>query len=224
MKKEQRPSSEFQSLTSVHRAMGYPDPKHPLIALINGCIARVETSAFESPHVLYFYKISLKTPKSGQMRYGQHYYDFDNGGLFFAAPGQVVGPAGDNDDREKINASMNSRYTLLIHPDFFLGHPLAKKIKQFGFFSYSVNEALNLSDEEAEAITSVFRMIDTELSNRLDDFSEEVIISQIELLLNFSNRFYKRQFITRKSDSHDLLEKLDDILNRFFNDDSLVQH
>ena len=114
--------------------------------------------------------------------------------------------------------------TLLFHPDFLAGYPLAKKIKQYGFFSYSVNEALHLSDKEKETIISIFKNIDEELKNRIDDFSQDLIISQIETLLNYSNRYYKRQFITRKSVHHDLLQKLEEILDDYFNNEkSLMQ-
>ena len=139
------------------------------------------------------------------------YYDFDEGGLLFAAPGQIVGG---NGEEEVTGCSI---YALLIHPDFLLGYPLAKKIKQYGFFSYSTNEALHLSEKEKATIISIFKIIDDELNNRIDDFSQDVMISQIELLLNYANRFYNRQFITRKAVSNDLLQKLEEILDEYFN-------
>ena len=104
----------------------------------------------------------------------------------------------------------------LIHPDFLLSYPLAKKIKQYGFFSYAANEALHLSDHEKETLLSIFKIIDDEIKSRIDDFSQDVIISQIELLLNYSNRFYKRQFITRKAVNNDLLQQLEEILDDYF--------
>jgi len=110
----------------------------------------------------------------------------------------------------------------LIHPDFFWNYPLAKKIKQYGFFSYAANEALHLSENEKATIFSIFKIIEEELNSRIDDFSQDVIISQIELLLNYSNRFYKRQFITRKAVSSDLLEKLDNLLDDYFEGEKSV--
>jgi AraC family transcriptional regulator, transcriptional activator of pobA len=100
-----------------------------------------------------------------------------------------------------------------------LSYPLAKKIKEYGFFSYVANEALHLSEKEKETVLSIFKIIDEELNSRIDDFSQDVIISQIELLLNYSNRFYKRQFITRKGINNDLLQKLEAILDDCFNDE-----
>ena len=149
----------------------------------------------------------------GKLRYGQGYYDFDEGGLLFASPGQVIG----NTHNE---ARVCSELTLLIHPDFFLGYPLAKTIKEYGFFSYATNEALHLSEEEKATVKAILTMIETELNSRIDDFSQNVIIAQIELLLNFANRFYKRQFITRKAVSNNLLEKMETILTDYFNNET----
>jgi AraC family transcriptional activator of pobA len=211
MKKEENPPHKFESLSDVHQAFGLPKPLHPLISLIDGSDIGVTVNRPTHAHVLNFYKISYKPKLSGKLKYGQDYYDFDEGGLLFAAPNQLIGATNDQDVREC------SLYTLLIHPDFLWNYPLAKKIKQYGFFSYSANEALHLSDHEKEIIISIFKNIETELKSRIDDFSQDVIISQIELLLNYANRFYKRQFITRKAVSNDLLQKLEEILDGYFN-------
>jgi len=113
---------------------------------------------------------------------------------------------------------------LLFHPDFLATYPLAKKIKDYGFFSYSVNEALHLSEKERVIITSVFKNINDELQNRIDDYSHDLIISHVETLLNYSNRFYRRQFITRKVVSSNLLQKLEEILEDYFrNERTLTQ-
>jgi AraC family transcriptional activator of pobA len=214
MKKEENSPLKFDSLSDAHKAFGLPKPLHPLISLINATSAQHEITRPTGAHVLNFYKISYRPKLSGKLKYGQDYYDFDEGGLLFAAPNQVVG--GGNNDDEVRECSL---YTLLIHPDFLWNYPLAKKIKQYGFFSYSANEALHLSDKEKATIISIFNIIEEELNSRIDDFSQDVIISQIELLLNYANRFYKRQFITRKAVSSDLLQKLEEILDKYFNDD-----
>jgi len=190
-----------------------PKPLHPLISLINGADTGGEVNRPSHSHVLSFYKISYKPKLSGKLKYGQDYYDFDEGGLLFASPNQIIG--GNNDN----NAGEWSLYTLLSHPDFLLSYHLAKKIKQYGFFSYSANEALHLSDTEKATIISVFQLIEEELKSRIDDFSQDVVISQIELLLNYANRFYKRQFITRKAISNDLLQKLEETLEEYFDNE-----
>ncbi|WP_184545361.1 helix-turn-helix domain-containing protein [Mucilaginibacter sp. FT3.2] len=213
MKKEEDTPYQFNSLSDAHRALGLPQPKHPLISLINNNTARVEFSHPTRAHVLRFYKISYRPKLSGKIKYGQGHYDFDEGGLLFAAPNQVIGSSNDNEVREC------SLFTLLIHPDFLWNYPLAKKIKQYGFFSYTANEGLHLSDEEKATIISVFKMIEEELNSRIDDLSQDVIISQIELLLTYAERFYKRQFITRKAISSTLLQQLETVLDAYFADE-----
>jgi AraC-like DNA-binding protein len=209
MKKEENTHHKFDSVSAAHRAFGLPKPLHPLISLINGPHSQVELSIPPQNHVLGFYKISYKPKLGGRLKYGQSYYDFDEGGLLFATPGQIIG-SNDTD------ASVCSQLTLLIHPDYFLGYPLAKAIRQYGFFSYSTNETLHLSEEEKTTIMSIFSMIETELNSRIDDSSQNVVISQIELLLNYANRFYKRQFITRKAVNNNLLQKLEDLIDDYF--------
>ncbi|QRR02437.1 helix-turn-helix domain-containing protein [Dyadobacter sandarakinus] len=211
MNKEENSPRKIESLAEAHRAFGLLKPQHPLVSLINGTYTQVNESAIPHYHVLTFYKIAYKPKLHGKLRYGQSYYDFDEGGLLFAAPGQVVG----NHDND---ASACSEYTLLIHPDFLLRYPLAKNIRQYGFFSYSTRETLHLSEEEKATIFDIFKMIEKELGSRIDDFSQDVVISQIELLLNYANRFYKRQFITRKAISHDLLQKLEEVMDQYFGD------
>ncbi len=112
--------------------------------------------------------------------------------------------------------------TLLIHPDFLINYPLGKNIKNFGFFSYSVNESLHLSEKEKTIVLNILRNIEEELQSNIDDFSQDVIISQIELLLNYSNRFYKRQFITRKAVSNDLLTKFETLMSDYFNNQTAL--
>jgi AraC family transcriptional activator of pobA len=215
MEKNEISSHRFESLSGVHKVLAMPAPLHPLVSLINNADNSVDLNKLPNPHILSFYKISYKKNFHGKIKYGQDFYDFDEGGMFFVSPNQITAHDGQSMD--------HSGYTLLFHPDFLLGYPLAKKIKEFGFFSYSVNEALHLSEIEKETIISIFKIIETELQSRIDDFSQDVIISQLELLLNYSNRFYKRQFITRKSFNNALLQKMDDILNSYYNTDKSVE-
>jgi AraC family transcriptional activator of pobA len=215
MKKDENSPQKIETLSDAHRAFGLPQPKHPLISMLNGSPSWSEIQLPSQPHVLGFYKISYKPKLGGRLKYGQGYYDFDEGGLLFASPGQVMG-GGDTE------GTVCSAYTLLIHPDFFLGYPIAKKIGQYGFFSYTANETLHLSEAEKTTIISIFRFMEEELNTRIDDFSHELILAQLELLLNYANRFYQRQFITRKIVSHDLLERLEHLLEGYFsNEDSL---
>jgi AraC-like DNA-binding protein len=215
MKKDEKSLIRFDTLSDAHRAFGMPQPRHPLISLLHGAPSWSDMQEPAHQHVLGFYKISYKPKLGGKLKYGQGYYDFDEGGLLFAAPGQVMG-GGDNE------GAVCSEYTLLIHPDFLLGYSLAKKISQYGFFSYATNETLHLSEQEKATIMSVFGIMQEELNGRIDELSQDVVISQIELLLSYANRFYKRQFITRKVVSHDLVQRLEALLTDYFSqEDSL---
>jgi AraC family transcriptional regulator, transcriptional activator of pobA len=215
MKKDENSPQKFETLSDAHRAFGLPQPKHPLISMIHGAPSWPELHQPYQQHVLGFYKISYKPKLAGKLKYGQGYYDFDEGGLLFASPGQVMGGGEDR-------GVVCSEYTLLIHPDFLLGYPVAKKISQYGFFSYTANETLHLSEEEKATIMAVFRIMEEELNSRIDDFSHDVVIAQIELLLNYANRFYNRQFITRKVVNHDLLQRLEDLLAGYFSDEQAL--
>ena len=215
MKKIEHAPQKFKSLTDALNTLGLPAPQHPLIALINGIDHPLTVQFPMHGHVLSFYKITYRPDLGGTLKYGQTYFDFNDGGMLFAAPNQIIG--GDDEENKTVNEEgMQQQITLLIHPDFLLNDPLAKKIKQYGYFSYAANEALHLSDKEKKVITSVFRIIEEELNSRIDEFSQNVIISQIDLLLNYANRFYKRQFITRKSVNSTLLQRLEEILDACF--------
>lgn len=199
---------KLNSISELHKVLGFPKPVHPLISLVN--YADIQTPLEELPKsiLLDFYKISYKKSLTGKIRYGQGHYDFDEGGLSFISPNQVIARAEDEPDY--------SGYTLLIHPDFLRGYALDHKIKNYGFFSYSANEALYLSEKERQTIFSVFDNIKEELNSQIDDFSQDLVISYVEVLLNYSNRFYKRQFITRKTVNHDLLNRMEKLLDDYF--------
>lgn len=213
MKKEESTVYKFESLTDFHRVFGLAKPKHPLISFF--AIKELNYKPGELPPALImdFYKIAFKTNLCGKAKYGQSYYDFGEGGLVFTSPGQVF---------ESPDGSAASGNMLLIHPDLLLSYPVAKRIRQYRFFSYAANEALHLSDQERATVMTVFNIINEELNSRIDDFSQDVIVSQIELLLNYSNRFYKRQFITRKAVSNDQLQKLEEILDTYYDDDKAI--
>ncbi|MBT2622571.1 helix-turn-helix domain-containing protein [Chryseobacterium sp. ISL-6] len=205
---------KFESLSELHKVFGLKKPLHPLVSFINIKDIKINPDELSPTMMLNFYKVAYKTDLCSQARYGQNYYDFGEGGLVFTAPNQVF---------ESPNNKANSGYLLFFHPDLLLSYPLAKKIKEYGFFSYTTNEALHLSEKEKETILSVFTIIEEELNNRIDDFSQDVMIAQIELLLSYSNRFYKRQFITRKAVNHSLLEKFEETLNDYFNNSALLE-
>ncbi len=207
----------FISISETHQAFGLPKPQHPLISLVHFNEHNpFNTSMAPIYDVLSFYKITFITHNKGRLKYGRAYYDYNEGSMLFLAPNQLVGSTDYN--------SKTYCYILLIHPDFLLGYPLAGKIKQYGYFAYSSNEALHLSDTEREIILSLFRNMEQELNSRVDEFSQEVMIAQIELLLSYVNRFYKRQFITRKVANDDILVKTEAILENYLNSRQAMDH
>lgn len=198
----------IKSISQLLRILELPAPLHPLIALVD--YNNVSIELFPKGHKvsLDFYKISFKPTFTGHIKYGQGYYDFEEGGLAFLKPKQIVFPPEDLESYEGI--------ALYFHPDFIRNYPLGKTISQYGFFSYDISEALFLSAKEKEIIANLFTAIANELENNIDGFSQDVLVSQIELLLNYSNRFYNRQFITRKAVNHDIITSLEKLLTNYF--------
>jgi AraC family transcriptional activator of pobA len=210
MKKEEHQPKRFDSISDLHRALGLPKPLHPLISLIDNTKIVIDKNELSSSFFFNFYQIALKKGPQGKIRYGQSYYDFDEGSLVFTAPNQIMSTTADS---EYVGS------TLLIHPDFIKDYPLGKKISTFGFFAYNANEALHLSEKERVVIAGILQHVEDELQNNIDEYSHDVLIAQIELLLSFANRFYKRQFITRTSANNDLLVKLETVFNQYFKEE-----
>lgn len=211
MKQETPKVTKLDTITDLHRRAGLPGPAHPMITLVD---ARQLLDLCRGPesYVLGFYMIIFVTKLAGKFRYGQGHYDFDEGSLVFAAPQQLLGKMDTYSDAEGLS--------LYIHPDFFQGYPLAAKIKQLGMFSYAANESLYLSEQEKATMTSIFNIIREELANRIDDFSREVTVAQIELLLSYAKRFHKRQFLTRQVVNNDFLQQFEELLNKYFEDET----
>ena len=199
------------SISDKHRLLSLPDPLHPLVSVVRIADIRVIDDSVWERFSLNFYCISLKRNVKGKMQYGQEYYDYDKGVMTFIAPRQVLSV----DGPPSYERGEDAGYALFFHPDFIANHPLAMKIKTYGFFSYTVNEALHLSEKEEKDIAGIFEKIDQEYQH-IDKHTQEVIISLIELLLNYSNRFYERQFITRKAVSHAVITKMEQMLNDHF--------
>lgn len=208
----------IKTITEYHRLMGFPNPAHPLISVVN--LESITHSPDNDPVSLVFdfYSISLKRMKNIKMKYGQQQYDFDEGLMFFMAPNQVF-----SIEVEKGAEVKRSGWLLLVHPDFFWNTPLAKAIRKYEYFDYSVNEALFLSEKEEATVNSIIHDMQQEYLANIDKFSQDIIIAQIELLLTYAERFYNRQFITRKIANHKLLDRLEDILTDYFNNDGLAE-
>jgi AraC family transcriptional activator of pobA len=200
----------IRSIRELHQLLELPKPKHPLISVIDfSAIKCFDDQQLEA--VTYgFYCIALKKNFKGRMRYGQQHYDFDDGTMTFFAPNQVV-ITEIRDDWEL------EGLWLVIHPDFIRGYSLGKEIHQFGYFSYATNEALHLSSEEEAMVTDLLKDIARERDQATDTFSQSIMIKQIELLLSYCDRFYHRQFLTRKQAGNSMLTSFEQLLEDYFN-------
>lgn len=208
----------IKSIKDYHQILGMPNPEHPLISVINLKEFNPPAGNQKVKVIFDFYIISLKRSVNGKIRYGygQQHYDFDAGMLFFISPGQVFSVEADDD-------FTTTGWMLLIHPDFLWNMPLAKTIKQYGYFDYAVNEALFVSEKEEATIIAIIDNIEREYHTTIDKFSHTIIISQLESLLSYSERFYQRQFITRRIAHHQVLERLEALLATYFNSDDLAK-
>lgn len=209
----------FHTITEYHRAAGLPKPAHPLISLVNMHTLNRPLAEGNFSLIYDFYSISMKRVQNTKFKYGQQTSDFDEGVLFFMSPGQVFGM----EIEKGTTIHRPEGWMILIHPDFLWNTPLAKAIKQYEFFNYSVYEALYLSEKEETMLTTITQNIEQEYHANIDRFSQSVIIAQLELLLTYSERFYQRQFITRKIASHEILIKLEDLLSAYFDSGTLAK-
>ena len=202
------------SISELHRLWCLPKPVHPLISVINlGEISSIVDVSIKCC-IYNFYSVIIKKDCYAKLKYGQNYYDFDEGVMIFLAPGQVISTKMEDD------MEIAGRW-LVIHPDLIRPYPLSKKIKEYGYFSYATKEALHLSEKEESMIEVMFANIDNEYRSAIDTFSQNVIVSHVDLLLNYCDRFYNRQFITRKAANNDLLQKLDELLTGYLESDQV---
>lgn len=199
----------INSISEFHRLLSLPEPRHPLVSVINLAESVFLEDDVWKGFINRFYCVALKREAKGKIRYGQKHYDYDKGVLSFTAPNQVQ-------YLDLQNMECGSGYLLIFHPDFLLQHSLSNTIGNYGFFSYAVNEALHLSAEEEDDLITILNKIDKECMH-IDKHTQEIILTQIELLLNYSSRFYERQFITRKNNNSELLVNFEQLLNEYFN-------
>jgi len=208
----------FKTISEFHAFRNLPKPQHPLISVIDvGTVTHLDD---DEPInlILDFYAISVKRMRNVKVKYGQHPFDFNEGIMSFMSPNQVFSIAVNNKDEEV----EKSGWVIYIHPDFIWNTPLAKIIKQYDFWDYSLNEALFLSEKEEVIILAIIQNIRQEYHSNIDKFSKSIIISHIEALLNYADRYYHRQFITREKANHNILERLEKLLTDHFNSDDLI--
>ncbi|MDM1362646.1 helix-turn-helix domain-containing protein [Myroides marinus] len=209
----------ISSISEFHKLLDLPTPLHPLISLVDVTQMHITENDIWKKFTMDFYSLSLKRDVTAKVKYGQQYYDFDKGTMNFIAPKQIQSL--EVDEVNEISQNCGLGYMLMIHPDFLYNHPLAIQIKNYGFFSYSLNEALHLSEKEEANIIEIFQKIEQEYQF-IDRHTQDIILSQLDLLLNYSNRFYERQFITRKAVNSDLLSRTEQLLTDYFNKEEMT--
>ncbi len=200
----------IRTISEYHQFMQLPQPEHPLVSVVK--FEEVKRNS-DKPvsRIMDFYSIAVKRNPHVKMKYGQQEYDFNEGIMFCLSPGQLL-----RIEFDKKQEAKQTGWNLVFHPDFLWNTALAKTIKKYGYFDYSVNEALFLSPREEETLIGIMQQIDHECRANLDNFSQDVIIAQIELLLTYTDRFYHRQFITRKISNHQVLARLELVLSEYF--------
>jgi len=208
MPRENIPTIHVPSIARAHELMQYDKPKHPLFSILRfEDITQIKNEA-RVKVIFDYYQVELKIDCPGKLQYGQTKYDFDEGVMSFFAPRQVnILDAGE--------VLAKSGWLLNVHRDFLFNTSLGKKINRYGFWSYQVNEALILSDDEQQSIEQIFKQIEKEYRQPIDVFSGDIVISNIDLLLTYCNRYYERQFVLRKPHSDSFVERFEILLNTY---------
>jgi len=204
----------FDTVTE-YNALNNQETLHPLVSVIDFSKANPRSwDGEKSVRINYgLYCIFLKDVKGCDLRYGQNYYDYQEGTLVFVAPGQMMVIETDG------QVYQPKGYALVFHPDLIRGTSLGRIIHEYNFFSYNANEALHLSERERQVVLDCFSKIEFELQQNIDKHSKKLIASNIELFLNYCDRFYDRQFITRDNVNKGILEKFEELLNSYFSSD-----
>jgi AraC-like DNA-binding protein len=192
---------------SEYNSFNNQETLHPLVSVIDFSKANKRTG---SKMNFDLYCIFLKDVKCGDLKYGRHNYDYQEGTLVFVSPGQTI------DVENKVDIYQPMGHGLIFHPDLIRGTSLAKALSDYHFFSYHTNEALHLSSKERQLILDLFQKVKGELEQSIDKHSKKLIASTVELLLNYCDRFYDRQFITRETANKGVLENFEELLNGYF--------
>lgn len=203
----------FSTISDLHRVNNYPPPENPMISLIK-CDKKTSCSIGASEFTSDFFMISFKKMISGVYKYGRTKYDHDCGSLSFARPRQVI-------EIRDLEMEENG-FAIYFHEDLLVGHPLYHEVRKFGYFDYDSNEALHLSPKEEEIIWELFQKIEMEYHNNQDEYSRDIILSHIQSILKYSQRFYKRQFISRFETSGKMATRFNEVLFQHFSGDDLL--
>lgn len=208
-------SFRITTISQAHQAMGLPNPKHPLVTVVNTKDFNSKLDFNGVKIVNDLYQITLKQLGCGNLFYGKNSYDYEQGTLVFTAPGQVTMFEGEM----PTEGDTNEGWILAFHPDLIRRSTLSEKIDSYSFFNYDVNEALHLSEEELATIEGILDKIVKEYSQNIDKHSQNLIISNIELLLDYCTQFYDRQFYTRTNLNTDIVSKFERLLKVYYQSD-----
>ena len=208
----------INSIAQAHQALGLPKPQHPLVTLVKTSDAQHGSVFQGSKFVINLYQIILKQIGCGSLQYGRNSYDYEEGTLVFTAPGQVIG----FDDEFEVGEELGG-WTLAFHPDLIRKSDLGDKMTRYTFFDYDVNEALHLSEEERKTIEDLIEKIIKEYSQNLDRHSQHLIISNIQLLLDYCIRYYDRQFYTRANLNSDVVSKFERLLREYYQTEKVIE-
>jgi len=211
---------KIESISQFHSLLQIPPPKHPLISVVDLSILNELKQSHQSKGTKVassFYAITLKHLKEGSLIYGRKHVDFQEGSLFFTYPDQV------GTLQNPVIEECEYSWGLFFHADLIHGTPLASKIPEYTFFRYAANEALHLSEDEKQHLSTIVGSIQTELHRPIDKHTKNVIGSAIDLLLNHCNRYYDRQFITRQNANNSVIGELEAFLSNYFASSSLIE-
>jgi AraC-like DNA-binding protein len=196
----------FNTISELAQAEGFPPPENPLFSL--NLISESNNALKNMEITCDFYIICLKKLKSGVILYGKTKYDHDMGSMFFMKPRQIL-------TVQDVQLKENG-FAIHVHEDFLMGHPLFTEIKKYGYFDYETSEALHVSPREEKIMWSLFHKMETEYHSNPDEFSKSIILSHLDSMLKYAQRFYKRQFINRKPLSGITVTKFNKSLNEYF--------
>jgi len=197
----------YKTISDLNRATGFPPPENPLLGLVL-CEGIDPCSITQSAFTGDFYMIGFKKMQAGLVMYGRTRYDHDNGSMMFIKPRQII---------EIKDVELEEKgFILFIHEDYLNGHPLHQEIKKYGYFDYEANEALHLSTREEELIWELYHKISQEYYNNQDEYSRDIILTHIDSILNYSQRYYKRQFINRTELSGKTVSKFNALLGSYY--------
>jgi len=200
---------KVQTISELHQIAGFDKPKHPLVTIIDYSNVDVQNGPESGSFICSFYSVNFKNNCS--FVYGRQTFDHQEGTLHCTAPEQII-----TFDR-KTDVPVTEGWGLYFHPELIRNTALGKKMHEYSFFSYAEHEALHLSDQEKQTLLSILKQMENEYNTNIDLYSHNLILSNIELLLNYCNRFYGRQFITRTNQNKDIIIRFEEFITNYFN-------